>query len=66
MTAADRRGASAVAAPSTRRTDLGIDELTVRGRGLSPTTGRRLATAVALALAGQLPAGARIAAFAVV
>jgi hypothetical protein len=62
MTAAERRSARAVAPPSTRQADLGIGDLTVRGRGLSAATGRSLATAVALALARQLPGrSARIA-----
>jgi hypothetical protein len=55
MTAADRRDAGAIAAQPSRRADLGIGNLTVRGRGLSPTTGRSLATAVAVELARQLP-----------
>jgi hypothetical protein len=54
MTVADRRDAGAMAAQPTRRADLGIGNLTVRGRGLSPTIGRSLATAVAVALARQL------------
>jgi hypothetical protein len=60
MTAADRRSADAMAAPSTLQADLGIADMTVRGRGLSPASGRSLATAVALALARQLPGSAQI------
>jgi hypothetical protein len=55
MTAAHGRDARAMAAHPTGQADLGIGELTVRGHGLSPTTGRSLATAVAGALARQLP-----------
>jgi hypothetical protein len=54
MTPADRRDSGATSAQPTRRADLGIGSITVRGRGLSPATGRSLATAVAVALAGQL------------
>jgi hypothetical protein len=52
---AERRDAGAIAAQPSRPADLGIGNLTVRGRGLLPTTGRRLATAVAVELARQLP-----------
>jgi hypothetical protein len=52
---AERRDAGAIAAQPSRRADLGIGNLTVRGRGLLPTTGRSLATAVAVELARQLP-----------
>ena len=55
MIAANRSHAGARAAQPTRQADLGIGSITVRGRGLSPTIGRSLATAVAVALAGQLP-----------
>ena len=40
-----------------RRADLGIGNLTVRGRGLSADAGRNLASAVAAALSEQLPPG---------
>jgi hypothetical protein len=60
MTAADRRGAGALAEPLSGQAELRIGSMTVRGRGLSAATGQSLATAVAAALTGQLPArGAR-------
>jgi hypothetical protein len=43
-----------MAAHPAPQADLGIGDMTVRGRGLSPTTGRSLATAVAVTLAAQL------------
>ena len=42
--------------PPSRRADLTIGSLAIRGRGLSAQTGRSLAGAVAEALAAQLPA----------
>ena len=56
MTAADRRGAGALAEPASGQAELRIGSMTVRGRGLSAATGQSLATAVAAALTGQLPA----------
>jgi hypothetical protein len=64
---AHRRDAGARAAQPTRQADLGIGNITVRGHGLSPSSGRSLATAVAGALARQLPArSARIDAMTIV
>jgi hypothetical protein len=61
MTAADRRGAGALTEPLSAQAELRIGSMTVRGRGLSAATGQSLATAVAAALTGQLPAhGARV------
>ncbi|MGH6904270.1 MAG: hypothetical protein ACREIR_16180 [Geminicoccaceae bacterium] len=56
MTAADRRGAGAMAESPSGQAGLRIGSMTVRGRGLSAATGQSLATAVAAALTGQLPA----------
>jgi hypothetical protein len=56
MTAADRRGADALAEPPSGQAELRIGSMMVRGRGLSAATGQGLATAVAAALTGQLPA----------
>ncbi|MGH6900861.1 MAG: hypothetical protein ACREJ5_30625 [Geminicoccaceae bacterium] len=55
MTVAERRGAHAMAEHPSGQGELRIGSMTVRGRGLSPATGRSLATAVAAVLAGQLP-----------
>ena len=54
MTAAETEGAGAIAEHPARQADLDIGCMTVRGRGLSPATGRSLATAVAAILARQI------------
>jgi hypothetical protein len=56
MTAADRRGADALADPPSGQAELRIGSMTVRGHGLSAATGQSLAPAVAAVLTGQLPA----------
>ena len=46
-----------MAAPATGPAEVRIGSMTVRGRGLSPGSGRSLAAAVAAALADRLPGG---------
>ena len=52
-----RAEAHAMAEHPAQQPDLAIGSITIRGQGLSPATGQNLATAIAAALARQLPAG---------